>query len=217
MFFQYGEKEITYLKSKDKKLGRVIDQVGHINRLVDTDLFSSVVHHILGQQISAKAHQTICNRMLADLGEVSAKSLLAAGPDRLQSYGTTYKKVDSILDFARKVNSGEFDLASLPSKTDAEAIAELSALKGIGVWTAEMLLLHCLERPDIFSFGDLAILRGIRMVYHYKEIDKKRFEMYRKRFSPYCSVASLYFWAVSGGAIPELKDFAPKERKARNK
>lgn len=213
MVFQYGEKEITYLKGKDKKLGRVIDKIGHIDRPVDTDLFSSVVHHILGQQISTKAHQTIWTRMTDELGEVTADTLLRAGRDCLQNFGTTFKKVDYILDFAEKVNSGEFDLTSLPGKTDAEAIAELSALKGIGVWTAEMLLLHCLERPDIFSFGDLAILRGMRMVYHHKEIDKKRFEMYRKRFSPYCSVASLYFWAVSGGAIPGMKDFASQKGK----
>ena len=61
MYFQYGDKEIEYLKSKDKKLAEVIDKVGHIDRTVDTDLFSSVVHHIIGQQISTKAQQTICS------------------------------------------------------------------------------------------------------------------------------------------------------------
>ena len=59
MYFQYGDKEIEYLRSKDKKLAEVIDKVGHIDRTVDTDLFSSVVHHIIGQQISTKAQQTI--------------------------------------------------------------------------------------------------------------------------------------------------------------
>lgn len=74
-----------------------------------------------------------------------------------------------------------------------------------------MMLLHCLERPNIFSYGDLAILRGIRMVYHHRKVDKKLFEKYRKRFSTYCSVASIYFWAVSAGAIPELKDLGSKK------
>lgn len=63
MYFQYGDKEIEYLKSKDKKLAEVIDKVGHIDRTVDTDLFSSVVHHIIGQQISTKAQQTIWLRV----------------------------------------------------------------------------------------------------------------------------------------------------------
>ena len=65
-----------------------------------------------------------------------------------------------------------------------------------------------MQRPDVFSYGDLAILRGLRMVYHHRKIDKKLFEKYRRRFSPYCSVASLYLWAVSGGAIPGMKDLS---------
>ena len=182
----------------------MIEQLGHIDRTVDTDLFSSVVHHIIGQQISTKAQQTIWNRIQQELGEVSAGSLLAAGRERLQSFGMTFRKADYILDFARKVDCGEFDLDTVAEKSDAEAIAALSSLKGIGVWTAEMILLFCLQRPDIFSFGDLAILRGMRMVYRHKEIDRKRFEMYRRRFSPYCSVASLYFWAVAGGALERM-------------
>lgn len=215
MYFSYGETETAYLKHKDKKLGAVIDQLGPIHRPVDTDLFSSVVHHIIGQQISTKAQQTIWNRIQQELGEVNADTLLTAGRERLQSFGMTFKKADYILDFARKVNCGQFDLDAIAEKSDAEAIAELSSLKGIGVWTAEMILLFCLQRPDVFSFGDLAILRGMRMVYHHREIDRKRFEMYRKRFSPYCSVASLYFWAVAGGAIDGMKDYAPPKTKVR--
>lgn len=210
MYFQYGEKEIVYLKSKDKKLGAVIEQLGHIYRPVDTDLFSSVVHHIIGQQISTKAQQTIWNRLSQELGKVNADSLLAVKRECLQSFGMTFKKADYILDFAKKVNCKEFDLDAISGKSDAEAIAELSSLKGIGVWTAEMILLFCLQRPDVLSFGDLAILRGMRMVYHHRKIDRKLFEKYRRRLSPYCSVASLYFWAVAGGAVPELKDYAPK-------
>ena len=151
--------------------------------------------------IRDRAQQTIWNRIQQELGEVSAGSLLAAGRERLQGFGMTFRKADYILDFARKVDCGEFDLDAVAEKSDAKAIAALSSLKGIGVWTAEMILLFCLQRPDIFSFGDLAILRGMRMVYRHKEIDRKRFEMYRRRFSPYCSVASLYFWAVAGGAL----------------
>ena len=69
-----------------------------------------------------------------------------------------------------------------------------------------MILLFCLQRPNIFSFDDLAIQRGLRMVYHHRKIDRKLFEKYRRRFSPYCSVASLYLWAVAGGAVPGMKE-----------
>lgn len=123
---------------------------------------------------------------------------LNAGIKKIQMFGTTIRKAEYIIDFAERVNSGEFDLESIKEMADEEAITELSSFKGIGVWTAEMILLHCLQRPSILSYGDLAILRGMSMVYHHKDIDKERFERYRKRFSPYCSVASLYFWAVAG-------------------
>ena len=96
--------------------------------------------------------------------------------------------------------------------SDDEAIRALSELRGIGVWTAEMILLFSLQRENIFSYDDLAIQRGLRMLYRHKRIDRALFEKYRRRFSPYCSVASLYLWAVSGGAIPELSDPAPKKK-----
>ena len=67
-----------------------------------------------------------------------------------------------------------------------------------------MILLFCMQRPDVLSCDDLAIQRGLRMVYRHRKIDRGLFEKYRRRFRPYGSVASLYLWAVSGGAIPEL-------------
>lgn len=207
MYFQYGEKEINYLKAKDKKLAAVIEKVGKINRTVDTDLFSSVVHHIIGQQISTKVQQTIWQRMNDTFGVVTAKSIGNASIDELQSLGMTFRKAEYIKDFSLKVINGEFDLAAIESMSDADVVSALASLKGIGVWTAEMILLFCLERSNIFSYDDLAIQRGLRMVYHHKKIDRKLFEKYRRRFSPYCSVVSLYLWAVAGGAIPEMKDY----------
>lgn len=211
-FFPYGETEIAYLKQKDSKLAEVIEQIGHIDRTVDEDLFSAVIHHIIGQQISTKAQQSIWNRMIEGLGEVNAEMLLQAGREKIQQFGMTYKKADYILDFAGKVQNNEIDLVSLETMSDDEVIGVLSSLQGIGVWTAEMILLFCLKRPNVFSYGDLAILRGMRMVYHHRKIDKKLFEKYRRRFSPYCSTASLYFWTVAGGAIPGMKDYAPKSK-----
>lgn len=213
MYFEYGENEITYLRNKDKKLSEVIDQIGMIEREVDTDLFSAVVHHIIGQQISTKAQATIWQRMKETLGEVNAVTILSADISRLQSLGMTFRKAEYITDFARKVHEGVFDLETVAQMSDEAAIKELASLKGIGVWTAEMILLFCLQRPDIFSYDDLAIQRGLRMVYHHRKIDRKLFEKYRRRFSPYCSVASLYLWAVAGGAISEMRDYKPKTQK----
>ena len=211
MYFAYGEKELAYLRRKDKRLCEVIDRIGHIDRAVDTDLFSSVVHHIIGQQISTKAQATIWQRMQEALGTVDAEHILAAGVPQLQKLGMTFRKAEYITDFAEKVHTGAFDLDAVEHMNDADAIRELSSLKGIGVWTAEMILLFCLQRPNVFSFDDLAIQRGLRMLYHHRRIDRKLFEKYRRRFSPCCSVASLYLWAIAGGALPEMRDYAPKK------
>ena len=213
MYFRYGTEETEYLKKKDPKLGEIIERIGHIDREIDPDLFSSVIHQIVGQQISTKAQETIWNRIQEQLGEVNANTVLNAGADKLQSFGISFRKADYILDFAKKVQEGEFDLEAIWEKTDEEVIRELSALRGIGVWTAEMLLLFCMERQNVLSYDDLAIQRGLRMVYHHRKIDKKFFEKYRRRYSPYGSVASLYLWAVSNGAIEGMKDYAPKKKK----
>ena len=213
MYFIYGEAELAYLRRKDKRLAAVIDRIGPVERTADPDLFSAVVHHIIGQQISMKAQATIWQRMQDALGAVSAETILAAGVPELQSLGMTFRKAEYITDFAEKVHTGAFDLDAVAHMGDADAIRALSSLKGIGVWTAEMILLFCLQRPDIFSYDDLAIQRGLRMVYHHRAIDRRLFEKYRRRYSPYGSVASLYLWAVSGGAIPELKDYKPKNKR----
>ena len=213
MYFNYGETETAYLSRADSRMQAVIDRVGHINRPVDTDLFSSVIHHIIGQQISTKAQATIWQRMQERLGTVDPDHILEAGIPELQTLGMTFRKAEYITDFAERVHSGAFDPEGIRQKSDEDAIRELSALKGIGIWTAEMILLFCMQRPDIFSYDDLAIQRGLRMVYRHRRIDRKLFEKYRRRFSPYCSVASLYLWAVAGGALPELTDPAPKKKK----
>ena len=147
---------------------------------------------------------------------MNAETILAAGVPKLQSLGMTFRKAEYITDFAEKVCTGAFDLDAVQHMNDADAIRALSGLKGIGVWTAEMILLFCLQRPDIFSFDDLAIQRGLRMVYHHRKIDRKLFEKYRRRFSPCCSVASLYLWAVAGGALPDMRDCAPKKTKGKS-
>ena len=213
MYFNYGETETAYLSRADSRMQAVIERVGHINRPVDTDLFSSVIHHIIGQQISTKAQATIWQRMQERLGTVDPDHILEAGIPELQTLGMTFRKAEYITDFAERVHSGTFDPEAIRYSSDAEAIAALSALKGIGIWTAEMILLFCMQRPDIFSYDDLAIQRGLRMVYHHRQVGRELFEKYRRRYSPYGSVASLYLWAVAGGAVPELRDYAPQGKK----
>ena len=103
MFFQYGNKEIEFLKAKDKRLAFAIEKIGHVEREVDSDLFSAVVHQIIAQQISTKAQATIWKRLNDSLKMVNAKNISDLSPKKLQSFGMTFKKAEYILDFAKKI------------------------------------------------------------------------------------------------------------------
>lgn len=209
MYFPYGQTEMNELKKKDKRLGEVVDRLGKIEREVDPDLFSSLVHQIVGQQITTKAQETIWQRMRMQLGTIDARTVLQAGADQLQAMGISHRKADYITELSEKVDNGTLKLEALWQLPDEEVVQRLSCLRGVGVWTAEMLLLFCMQRPNVLSYHDKGIRRGMRMVYHHWDMDKELFETYRRSLSPLGSVASFYFWAVAGGAIPELKDDAP--------
>ena len=210
--FQYGKKEVKHLKGVDKKLAAVIDQIGMIERVVIPDLFTALVHSIIGQQISTKAHQTIWERIVTKLDEITPAVFDSLPLDELQQFGITFKKAAYIKSVAHRIITGELDLESLHAMPDEQVCAKLSEQDGIGVWTAEMLMIFSMQRPNVLSYGDLAIQRGLRMVYHHRKIDKVTFNKYWKRYSPYASVAGLYLWEVAGGAIEEMKDYAPKKK-----
>ena len=190
MDFPYGETEIAYLRARDLKLGAAMDRISPIHREVDPDLFSSVIHHIIGQQVSMAAQRTVWQRLQAAAGTLVPETVAAL----------------YILEFARKAASGDFDLDALAEMEDREVLARLTSLRGVGPWTAEMLLIFGLRRPDVVSWGDLAILRGMRMLYRKRSIDQRTFQRLQKRYSPYGTTASLYLWAIACGALPELTD-----------
>ena len=212
-YFIYGQAEIDELKSNDKKLAEVIDKIGMIKRGVNPDLFSALINAIVGQQISTKAQKTIWKRMQTALIDINPESILSLSDTELQSLGLSFRKVEYIKNIAEKVHARALDLSKLQFLTDDEVCSELSKLKGIGIWTAEMIMLFSMQRKNILSFGDLAIVRGMRMLYHHREITPEKFAKYKRRYSPNGSLASLYLWAIAGGAIPEMKDYAPQKKK----
>ncbi|RDB68018.1 DNA-3-methyladenine glycosylase family protein [Eggerthella sinensis] len=212
-YLEYGDEELAYLAARDPKLGAIIEAVGHVQREATPDLFAALVNCIVGQQISTKAQTTIWNRMLDTFGEVTPETMVTCSDEELQQVGISFRKVSYIKGAAERVRSGELDLEALHDASDDEVCRALSALPGIGVWTAEMLMTFSMQRPNILSWGDLAIHRGLRMVYHHRRITPELFAKYRRRYSPYCSVASLYLWEVAGGAVPGLRDWAPKHPK----
>lgn len=196
-FFDYGDTEISYLKNKDKILGATIDSLGRVERTVIPDLFAALVFTIIGQLISAKASQTVWERMQNRVGEITPSNVAAQSIDDIQACGMTMKKANYIKNAAINVMSGSFDLNRLYALSDGQVIKKLSSLDGVGKWTAEMLLLNSMERSDIVSYGDIAIRRGMCRLYGLSEISKGQFDIYKARYSPYGSVASIYLWQYS--------------------
>lgn len=195
--FEYGQKEIEYLKRKDKKLGAAIDRIGMIKRRTTPAPFTALVSSVVSQQISNKAADTVWSRLFNLLGSITPESIAQAELPEIQGCGMSERKAGYIKGIAEAALSGQVDFDTLHTLTDEEIINKLSTLHGVGVWTAEMLLIFSLCRPDVVSFKDLAICRGMMNLYGLKELPKEKFDRYRKRYSPYGSVASLYLWALS--------------------
>lgn len=209
---QYGETEINALKAKDKKLCAVIDAIGIIERDATPDLFLALVESIVSQQISGKAADTIIARLNAKAGGITPATLAALSIEDIQQCGTSFRKAEYICSMCAEVINGTLDIDGLYELCDEDVVARLSALKGIGRWTAEMVMLFSMQRQNILSYDDLAIHRGLRMIYHHEKVSKELFEKYRKRYSPYCSVASLYIWEVAGGML-NMRDYAKPKKK----
>lgn len=197
-----------------------MEQIGMIERPVIPDLFPALISTIVGQQISTKAQKTVWERMLRKFGTITPEILTAYSAEEIQSCGISMRKIMYIKEAASKIVDGKFDIEQLSQLSDEEVKLQLSELKGIGIWTAEMLMTFSMQRMDILSWDDLAIHRGLRMVYRHRRITRSLFDKYKRRYSPYASVASLYLWEIAGGAIPDLKDLAPlseAEKKKRAK
>ena len=198
-FFVYGQKELSALCRKDKTFAEAAGRIGEIRRAVTPDLFKALVNAIVGQQISSKAQKTIWKRVTDELVDVTPDTLLALPVERIQQFGMSMRKAGYIRDLAHRVSSGDFDICGLYGLPDEQVIIKLCELNGVGVWTAEMLLLFSMQRPDVLSCGDLAIRRGLRMLYGHRAITRALFDKYKRRYSPHGSVASLYLWEIASG------------------
>ena len=191
---EYGEKEINYLSQQDEKMAVLIEKAGHIYRDGESDLYASLTDSIVGQQISTAAHNTIRNRINEKFGILTPEKVMSIPDEELKSVGISYRKAGYIKDFSSKVLKGEIDIDSLYTMSDEYVIKELTKIKGVGQWTAEMMLTFCMQRPDLLSYGDLAIRRGIMKLYGLEELSVEDFHKLTDKFSPYRTTAALYFW-----------------------
>lgn len=196
-YFNYGEKEIDYLKKRDKVLGKAIDRIGMIKREIILDPFQGLISSIVSQQISTKAAITVSERLLELVGGINPESIANAELEMIQKCGMSNRKALYIKGVGEAAVSKTVDFHRLHLLSDEEVIKSLTSLYGVGVWTAEMIMIFSLQRPDILSFKDLGIRRGIMNLYGLEELTNKDFEIYKERYSPYGSVASLYLWEIS--------------------
>ena len=195
--FHYTDEELCILKKKDKNFAIEVDRIGRIERAVIPDIFQALVNAVIGQVISTKVAKTIWEKIENSLGEITPEVFKSLSIEDIKAYGLTQKKAETIKIIADMVLNKELILQDFHNLSDDDVIKELTKIKGIGIWTAEMILINSMERKDIMSFGDIAIKKGLCKVHNLESINKKEFEEYKKLYSPLGSIASIYFWKIS--------------------
>ena len=182
--FRYGQTEIDHLKRRDKKLGAAIETIGTIKREIRRDPFAALIMSVVAQQISNKAANAIRGRLHTLLAEITPGRIAATDVSDMQKAGLLTRKAEYIKGIADAAVRGEIDFSRFHEMADEDIIDQLSSLRGIGVWTAEMLLLFSLCRPDVVSWGDHAIRRGMMNLYGLRKLTKEQFERYRRDIHP---------------------------------
>ena len=165
----------------------------------ENDIFCGLVEAIVSQQLSTRAAATIYARLRALLPEGAPPTpgaLFPLSDEALRGVGLSRQKAGYIRDLSRRVLDGSLKPEGLSSLSDEEIITELTKIKGIGRWTAEMILIFRLARPDIFPVADLGIVKAIQRAYGLKKRPtEKKMHQIAARWRPYRSVASWYLWA----------------------
>ncbi|MRR29730.1 DNA-3-methyladenine glycosylase 2 family protein, partial [bacterium] len=153
-YFQYGANEVDYLKRQDPQLARAIERIGSIERPVMPDLFTALISSIVHQQISNKAAVTVWGRVMQRFGSITPQTVEEVPVEEIQKLGMSMRKAVYIKRIGAAVADGQLDLKVLHSLPDHEVVQRLSAQPGIGVWTAEMLMIFSMQRPDVVSWHD---------------------------------------------------------------
>ncbi len=193
--FQYNKKHTELLSQHDVKLGAFISQKGHISRNVFADIFEGLCYNIVSQQLSMKACETLWEKLITVLHEITPENCCDAA--RLKSCGLSQSKADCIAECAERFISGEINADKLRRMSDAQVVEALTSIKGIGVWTAEMTLIFCLERMDVLSLSDYGIRKGLSLLHGIDIKDIRAMKEYKELYSPCGTVASFYLWEAA--------------------
>lgn len=203
----FMQKASEHLGRNDSKLSPVIRDAGLPVVSPGKDLFFSLVTSILSQQLSPRASDTIIGRFVSLFpGNRPVPDIMAElDDDIIRSCGVSRQKIGYLRSLAAHVADGALDLSELNALDDDGVIEKLTSVKGIGVWTAKMILIFTLGRPNVLPHEDVGVLNSMKRLYGMKaKPDRKTVERIARKWSPYCSVASLYLW--------KLKDELPIEK-----
>jgi DNA-3-methyladenine glycosylase II len=190
-----------HLARRDPVLGTAIKRIGAcgLSNPPEWELFEGLVRAIAGQQLSVKAARTIFLRVKALAGGEAGctpAGLLAVSPEALRGAGLSNGKVAYVRDLAARVASGTLSLEALVRLNDDEVMEQLTAVKGIGRWTAEMVLIFLLRRPDVMPVDDLGIVRAVQRLYGLRaRPSAKKLLQVAEAWRPWRSVACWYLWA----------------------
>ena len=196
---KYWSKAKRYLSKKDNRMSRLIKNYKSPNETILTsrkDIFFSLCKSIIGQQISVAAANSVFLKFKQKCkNKINAKIVSQLTFNQLKSCGLSKQKVFGIKNLAKKIRDKSFNPNLIPKMSDEEAIIYLSSLKQIGRWSAEMILLFTYNRSNIWPIQDIGLLRAISKNYNKKYLPPEKFvRILKKRFSPYCSVATWYLW-----------------------
>jgi DNA-3-methyladenine glycosylase II len=166
-------------------------------RRPQVDAYGMLLRSVIGQQLSVKAAATINDRVVAlfDGRTPAPQELLDLEPQVLRDAGLSWRKVEYVRDLAEHVLSGELELDRLDQLADEEVIAEITAVRGFGLWSAQMFLIFFLERPDVLPTGDLGIRRAVQLAYGLDEMPTPaELEQLGEPWRPQRTLASIYLW-----------------------
>ena len=195
----YWNKAKKYLSKKDRIMSNLIDKYKSPSETILTtrkDIFYSLCKSIIGQQISVAAANSVFKKFrIICNNKIIANRVLKLKKSQLKKCGLSIQKVNGIKNLALQISNKTFRPKLIGKMTDEEAIEYLSNLKQIGRWSAEMILLFTYNRPNIWPIQDIGLLRAISKNYKKKYLPPDKFvSLLKKRFSPYCSVATWYLW-----------------------
>lgn len=182
--------------SRDPIMGKLIEVFDSLSSHKSNSVFEDIVESIISQQLSVKASDTIYKRFLSLFGgKFPEPSQIIQMPDeKLRECGISFSKIKYIKGLAQAASDGSFEPEKLKDLSDDMVLEKLTELKGIGPWTAEMLLIFTLQRPDIFSMGDIGLRNAIAKLYKVNRDDLKKIKKISDQWKPYRSLACRYLW-----------------------